>query len=587
MSLSTLKGKPISILKITKEKVTIDTQAIKSILEKIGNHHFVIYSINGPKRTGKSFMLSNFIRHLNQQSTGNQGNDWVLNSGDMNNFTWRGGSERQTTGIDVWSEPFWTTNKGRRIAVLLMDTQGSFDDQTTMQQNAIIFAISTLLSSVLIFNIKNDVGEDVLQFFQFFSSFATLTIPQVEGDSASLGHGSGAFQKLVFLIRDFQFVQDYEFGFYDDSNVPQRQDRRKNYKKDKLDSNPDQPTEVRFTHDQVVQSYRDVGVYLMPEPDKGLKQRDTLDNLDPEFATHVADFITLMLSPAHLVTKQMGGVEVTGFEMIKYIKSWATLFDGNELPEIKSVYHSAAESQFIIAKRLSLTFYATEMEKFIQHNSFGVGEPALVKKHSELVKECFAIYKSKSKLGGANMDAKFSEEFAAESDPLFATYKSVNDNKLQAQERERKLQREIEAERKANHDLKAAVEAQNKQQERAQKEAKERDLEFQRQLNRQKMLQLFQDLLVPVVAGTVATAYVAKSGSPNMLGAAMGGGLLPGLRMEDSFASGRNTSNNPRWQDSRGREMAFQRTLDRANRPGFPGPQMGASSSSEFLSCTS
>lgn len=77
-------GEPISILKIAKDKITIDTKAIKSILEKIGNHYFTIYSINGPKRTGKSFMLSNFIRYLSQGSP--RGNAWVSNSGNMTNF---------------------------------------------------------------------------------------------------------------------------------------------------------------------------------------------------------------------------------------------------------------------------------------------------------------------------------------------------------------------------------------------------------------------------------------------------------------------------------------------------------------------
>ncbi|XP_035708288.1 atlastin-1-like [Folsomia candida] len=436
----------------------------------------------------------------------------------MTNFAWRGGSERKTVGIDVWSEPFWTTDNGRRIAVILMDTQGSFDDQTTMQQNAIIFAISTLFSSVLIFNIKFDVGEDVLQFFQFFSSFATLTIPEVDGDAASGGRGTGAFQKLVFLIRDFQFIQDYKFGFYDDNLVPEGQ--KANYKKDKLDSNPGQPTEVRFTHDQVVKSYQDVGVYLMPEPDKGLKQYDKLDNLDPEFASHVGAFVPLMLSSGHLVTKKMGSVEVTGSEMIKYVNSWATLFEGNDLPEIKSVYHSAAESQFIIAKHLATTFYSSEMQKFILQNPDGVNDSELTTRHSDLLRESFTIYKSKSKLGGATMDAKFGEEFTTESDRLFDTYKSTNHTNLKAAEANEKLKKaqedfdreveaqkerareqeqkqtrhrqriedEIEAGRKANQDLLNAIKAQKEEQERARAEARERDEAFRRQIEHEREL---------------------------------------------------------------------------------------------------
>ncbi|XP_021964328.2 uncharacterized protein LOC110859668 [Folsomia candida] len=451
-------GKLVSILKVTKDKISINTNATKSIFEKIGENYFAVYSINGPTRTGKSFMLSNFIRYLNHD--GSQGNNWILNAKNMANFEWRGGTDRITVGIDLWSEPFWTTHNGRRVAIVLMDTQGSFDDHTTMQENAIIFAIATLLSSVLIFNVIRDVGEDVLKFVQFFSSFATLTVPEFEGNAASGELGDGAYQKLLFLVRDFQFLEYYQFGFYDDNHVPNEQ--QGNYKKDKLDSNPDQPTEMRLTHDQLLKSYKDVGVYLMPEPDKGFKQHDKLDNLDPEFASHVGAFVPLMLSPGHLVTKKIGGVEVTGSEMIKYVHSWAPLFEGNDLPEIKRVYQSVAESQFIIAKQSASTFYTDEMQKFLKENPAGVRPSALTSRHSDLIRESFVIYQSKSKLGGAKMDPKFSEEFTPESERLLETYLSINRANLKAAKAKRKLektQEEVKEQQGHRKKLEAEVEA--------------------------------------------------------------------------------------------------------------------------------
>ena len=46
----------------------------------------------------------------------------------MTGFHWRGGSERDTTGILMWSEVFEAqTKKGKDVAILLMDTQGAFD----------------------------------------------------------------------------------------------------------------------------------------------------------------------------------------------------------------------------------------------------------------------------------------------------------------------------------------------------------------------------------------------------------------------------------------------------------------------------
>ena len=68
---------------------------------------------------------------------------------ELTSFAWRGGQERQTTGIWMWSEPFLRTPKGsnEQVAVLLMDTQGMFDNETSMALTAQIFGLSTFVSS--------------------------------------------------------------------------------------------------------------------------------------------------------------------------------------------------------------------------------------------------------------------------------------------------------------------------------------------------------------------------------------------------------------------------------------------------------
>ena len=68
-------------------------------------------------------------------------------------FAWAGGQNRQTTGIWMWSEPFIrkVSNYPEPIAILLMDTQGMFDNETTMALTARIFGLSTLISSYQVF----------------------------------------------------------------------------------------------------------------------------------------------------------------------------------------------------------------------------------------------------------------------------------------------------------------------------------------------------------------------------------------------------------------------------------------------------
>ncbi len=99
-------------------------------------------------------MLNFFLRYL---QSGCGAIDWI---GDgmtpLKGFSWRGGSERDTTGILMWSEPFVIKlDNGSNVAVVLMDTQGAFDSEYTVRDSATVFALSTMTSSIQGFNFLN------------------------------------------------------------------------------------------------------------------------------------------------------------------------------------------------------------------------------------------------------------------------------------------------------------------------------------------------------------------------------------------------------------------------------------------------
>ena len=52
-----------------------------------------------------------------------------------------------------------------------MDTQGSFECDSTTQQHAMIFALSIMLSSIQIFNILSNIEEDDLQQLEVVFNF--------------------------------------------------------------------------------------------------------------------------------------------------------------------------------------------------------------------------------------------------------------------------------------------------------------------------------------------------------------------------------------------------------------------------------
>ena len=60
-------------------------------------------SVAGAFRKGKSFLLDFFLRYLSRDGR----ETWMGNEDEpLTGFHWKGGSERDTTGILMWSEPF-------------------------------------------------------------------------------------------------------------------------------------------------------------------------------------------------------------------------------------------------------------------------------------------------------------------------------------------------------------------------------------------------------------------------------------------------------------------------------------------------
>ena len=91
---------------------------------------------------------------------------------ELGGFAWRGGSERHTTGMLIWPHLYQhTLVNGDKVSIILVDTQGTFDNKSSIQDCVTIFALSTLISSVQIFNIFHNIQEDDLQQLQVIKAF--------------------------------------------------------------------------------------------------------------------------------------------------------------------------------------------------------------------------------------------------------------------------------------------------------------------------------------------------------------------------------------------------------------------------------
>ncbi|TMS04869.1 Atlastin-2 [Larimichthys crocea] len=201
------KAKPIQIVVANEDEHSfeLDAAALEKILlqDHVKDLNVVVVSVAGAFRKGKSFLLDFMLRYMHRQ-----GESWMGgNDEPLTGFTWRGGCERETTGIQIWSEVFVVDKPdGSKVAVLLVDTQGAFDSQSTIKDCATVFALSTMTSSVQVYNLSQNIQEDDLQHLQNTVRLAMEEIYQKP------------FQSLMFLIRDWSYPYEHKYGLQGGNN---------------------------------------------------------------------------------------------------------------------------------------------------------------------------------------------------------------------------------------------------------------------------------------------------------------------------------------------------------------------------------
>lgn len=124
--------------------------------------------------------------------------EWMgMNDEPLVGFSWRSGSDPDTKGIVIWNDIFLHTNEnGEQIGIVVIDTQGLFNSDSSQADNSKIFALGTLISSIQVFNLSGVVQEDQLQYLQFAAEYAKFALSKDYVDEKP-------FQKLFFLIRDW------------------------------------------------------------------------------------------------------------------------------------------------------------------------------------------------------------------------------------------------------------------------------------------------------------------------------------------------------------------------------------------------
>ncbi|KAH7940160.1 hypothetical protein HPB52_022075 [Rhipicephalus sanguineus] len=382
-------GRPVQILRTKDDhSFELDEDALGRILlaDHVKDKPVVVVSVAGAFRKGKSFLLDFFLRYMRNQGQA----DWLGDpTAPLKGFSWRGGCERDTTGILVWDEVFLvTTSQGQQFAVLFMDTQGAFDCESTVKDCATIFALSTMTSSVQVYNLSQNIQEDDLQHLQLFTEYGRLA-QQVMCRTSS--DSSKQHQELQQLRRHIRSC------------------------------------------------FSEIGCFLMPHP--GLKVATAasfdgrLSDIEEEFKKQLLELVPSLLAPDNLLVKEINGEKISCQELMSYFKVYVNIFKGDELPEPKSMLEATAEANNLAAVATAKDKYTSGMEQLCGGDQPYLSPQMLESHHLRLRETARELFSSTRKMGGEEFSQQYLDRLTEarllpfEIDQTFQNFAKHNEGK--------------------------------------------------------------------------------------------------------------------------------------------------------------
>ena len=379
---------------------TFHEDELNNILSKVpAGWKVCVISVVGAFRTGKSFLLSWFLRYLEEHCVrkadgdSSSGTDdekkWYERVHTLNqhegSFDWRGGTARNTTGMWMWSEPYFLARESdEEVAVLLVDTQGMFDHETTVGLTAAIFGLSTLLSSYQIYNVDKRIQEDNLQQLALFSEYGRMAF-EAEEKAAAIGvideetnaegeEGGDAkndedaekttpqqapFQKIQFLVRDWQ-----NFDTEDESDIDGMEAEMQSYLDHVLAERA--ASDLKETREQITSCFEEVSCFMMTHPGFAViknKYSGDTSKIDSLFMSLLDRYCQKVFDRKSLQPKTVRGRELSAVELCTYIKSYAQMFEeiGSHFPKAETMLDATSRANNANAVTLCINSYTDKM----------------------------------------------------------------------------------------------------------------------------------------------------------------------------------------------------------------------------------
>nr|XP_025882855.1 guanylate-binding protein 4 isoform X2 [Oryza sativa Japonica Group] len=258
----------------------------------------------GPYRSGKSFLLNQLL-----SLTCNKG----FGVGHMR--------DTKTKGIWVWGTPIELDVNGSKVSVLYLDTEGFESIGKSNVYDDRIFALATVLSSILIYNLPETIREADISRLSFAVEIAEEFYGRVKGQDVAFEPA-----KLLWLIQ-----RDFLQGKSVQQMVDEALQRVPNNNGDKYID------EVNRIRDSLAFMGDNSTAFSLPQPHLQRTKLCDMDDqeLDPlyiERRDELKQIVTSMIKP-----KLLQGRTLNGKEFVSFLRQILEALNKGEIPSTGSL----------------------------------------------------------------------------------------------------------------------------------------------------------------------------------------------------------------------------------------------------------
>ncbi|XP_043226170.1 atlastin-2-like [Amphibalanus amphitrite] len=320
------------------------------------NSPVVVLSVTGAYRTGKSFLLNSMVRYL----TAPDKTRWLDYKAES--FEWKSGSEPHTNGM-VMSQPTpITLPSGEEALLILMDTQGLYDTNSRVTDSAKIFVLSTVVSSLSVFNLMQDLKGNDLEFLQLFADFGRRAVNSAD---------ETAFMDLLFLIRDWAHPEDHPFGSHGGKALVER----------RLNSDGS----ITSLREEFRRCFSSVDGFLLPYPGRVVAERSSFNgdpkDMESDFVEKLDELMSELFTPATMSRKMVAGGPLTCRKLMKFMRTFVNCVESYRFADIDSLVKAMNKAGKLTALQDEFDNYVQKMEEVWGDDVMVLDEKSLDKAH--------------------------------------------------------------------------------------------------------------------------------------------------------------------------------------------------------------